>query len=46
VGAFTFTLAQILWHIVKAAIGVRVDPEAEQTVLDLSEHGMEAYPNT
>jgi Amt family ammonium transporter len=46
VGAFTFILSLILWHIVKAFIGVRVDPEAEQTGLDLSEHGMEAYPKS
>ncbi len=44
VGGFTFVLSLILWHIVKAAIGVRVDPGAELTGLDLSEHGMVAYP--
>lgn len=44
VGAFTFALSLILWKAVKAIIGVRVDPEAEHTGLDLAEHGMEAYP--
>jgi Amt family ammonium transporter len=44
VGAFTFTLSLILWKVVKAIIGMRVDPEDENTGLDLAEHGMEAYP--
>jgi Amt family ammonium transporter len=44
VGAFTFTLSLILWKVVKAIIGMRVDPEDEHTGLDLAEHGMEAYP--
>jgi Amt family ammonium transporter len=45
VGAFTFILSLILWYIVRAIIGMRVDPEAEITGLDVTEHGMEAYPN-
>jgi Amt family ammonium transporter len=43
VGVFTFTLSLILWKVVKAFIGVRVDPEDEHIGLDLAEHGMEAY---
>ncbi len=44
VGAFTFILSLILWYIVRAIIGMRVEPETETTGLDLVEHGMEAYP--
>jgi len=44
VGAFTFTLSLIIWNVVKAIIGMRVEPEVEHTGLDLAEHGMEAYP--
>ncbi|MFP6889299.1 MAG: ammonium transporter [Nitrospinota bacterium] len=44
VGAFTFILSLILWNVVKVLMGMRVDIEAEHTGLDLTEHGMEAYP--
>jgi len=44
VGAFTFALAFAAWSIIKAAIGMRVDREAELVGLDHSEMGMEAYP--
>ncbi len=44
VGAFTFILSLILWYIVRAIVGMRVDPEAETLGLDVTEHGMEAYP--
>ncbi|HBK78341.1 MAG TPA: ammonium transporter, partial [Nitrospinae bacterium] len=44
VGAFTFILSLILWNVVKALMGMRVDIESEHTGLDLTEHGMEAYP--
>jgi Amt family ammonium transporter len=43
VGAFTFILSLVLWYIVRAVVGMRVEPEAETTGLDLAEHGMEAY---
>ncbi|MBI3896255.1 MAG: ammonium transporter, partial [Acidobacteria bacterium] len=44
VGAFTLTLTLIAWFIIKAVMGLRVDPEDEIRGLDLSEMGMEAYP--
>lgn len=44
VGAFTFTLALVVWSIIKYTIGLRVGRDAEMRGLDLSEMGMEAYP--
>ncbi|MBI3129526.1 MAG: ammonium transporter [Candidatus Tectomicrobia bacterium] len=44
VGVFAFLLSLILWYIVRAVTGLRVEPEAELSGLDLAEHGMEAYP--
>ena len=43
-GAFTFVASLILWMILKAVVGIRVDEEAEINGLDMSELGMEAYP--
>ena len=43
VGAFVFIGSLVMWYIVRAVVGLRVDPEAELSGLDLSEHGMEAY---
>ena len=40
----TFVLSLIVWLILKAVIGIRVDEEAEINGLDMSELGMEAYP--
>ena len=45
VGIFTFTLALIVWTIIKATLGLRVEQETETIGLDISEMGMEAYPN-
>ena len=45
VGAFTLVLALIVWTIIKAIFGLRVDQEGETTGLDISEMGMEAYPS-
>lgn len=44
IGAFTFVASLILWLILKATVGIRVSEEAEITGLDMSELGMEAYP--
>ena len=44
VGAFTFALALVVWSIIKAILGLRVDEEDEVTGLDITEMGMEAYP--
>ncbi|WP_322890384.1 MULTISPECIES: ammonium transporter [unclassified Yoonia] len=43
-GVFTFVVSFIVWYIFKMTIGIRVSQESEMTGLDLSELGMEAYP--
>ena len=45
IGAFTFGLSLVVWMVLKAVIGIRVSEEAEITGLDMSELGMEAYPD-
>ena len=45
VGVFTFLISWILWVIIKATIGIRVSREEELRGLDISEHGMEGYPD-
>ncbi len=44
-GVFTFVASLILWLILKAVMGIRVSEEAEINGLDMSELGMEAYPD-
>ncbi len=44
-GVFTFVGALIVWVILKGIMGIRVSEEAEITGLDVSELGMEAYPD-
>jgi len=44
-GAFTFVASLILWLILKAVMGIRVSEEDEINGLDMSELGMEAYPD-
>ena len=44
VGIFTVIASGILWSILKATIGLKVDEEAEITGLDKTELGIEAYP--
>jgi len=44
VGAFVFVVSLIVWFTLQATTGIRVDREAEITGLDMSELGMEAYP--
>ena len=44
VGVFVFGVSFIVWSILKATMGIRVDEEAEVNGLDMSELGMEAYP--
>jgi Amt family ammonium transporter len=41
----TFVLSLIVWFILKAVMGIRVSEEAEMEGLDVSELGMEAYPD-
>jgi Amt family ammonium transporter len=44
IGAFVFVVSLIVWVILKATMGIRVSEEAEVNGLDVSELGMEAYP--
>ncbi len=45
VGVFVFTVSLVVWLVLKAVMGgIRVSEEAEITGLDMSELGMEAYP--
>ena len=42
--AFTFIVSLVIWFILKAVIGIRVSEEQEEAGVDVSEMGMEAYP--
>ena len=44
-GVFTFVISLVLWFVLKAIMGIRVDEEAENVGLDVAELGMEAYPD-
>ncbi len=44
IGIFMAGASAIVWLIIKAVMGLRVDDEAEVTGLDKVELGMEAYP--
>ncbi len=44
-GVFTFGASLIVWFALKAIMGIRVSEEAELAGLDVSELGMEAYPD-
>ncbi len=44
IGIFTFVVSLVLWFILKAIMGIRVGEEEEINGLDMSELGMEAYP--
>ncbi|WP_299367193.1 ammonium transporter [uncultured Tateyamaria sp.] len=43
-GVFTFVASLVIWFILKAVMGIRVSEEDEINGLDMSELGMEAYP--
>ncbi|MGF1580870.1 MAG: ammonium transporter [Gemmataceae bacterium] len=43
VGLFTFTGSMIVWAVLKATVGIRVEREIEVPGLDVTEMGMEAY---
>ncbi|WP_424971980.1 ammonium transporter [Dinoroseobacter sp. S76] len=43
-GVFTFVASLVVWFILKAVMGIRVSEEDEINGLDMSEMGMEAYP--
>jgi Amt family ammonium transporter len=44
VGAFVVVTSGVLWFVLKATLGIRVTEEDEINGLDMSELGMEAYP--
>ena len=44
IGIFVVITSAIVWYVLKALFGIRVDEEAEINGLDISELGMEAYP--
>ncbi len=44
-GVFTFVGALIVWIILKGIMGIRVSEESEINGLDVTELGMEAYPD-
>ena len=44
IGIFMFVASAIVWMILKGTMGIRVSEEAEIMGLDVSEMGMEAYP--
>jgi len=44
VGVFTLIASAVAWYAIKAIFGLRVEAEFEATGLDVSEMGMEAYP--
>jgi ammonia channel protein AmtB len=41
---WTFVVSFIVWLIIKAVMGIRVSEEEEYEGVDLSECGLEAYP--
>ena len=45
IGIFTFVVSLVVWFILKAVMGIRVGEEEEINGLDMSELGMEAYPD-
>jgi Amt family ammonium transporter len=44
IGGWTLTATAIVWFVLKLAGQARVIPEHEQEGLDVSEHGVETYP--
>ena len=44
VGVFVCVTSSVVWFILKATVGIRVDEESEINGLDMAELGMEAYP--
>ena len=44
-GVFTLICSFVIFMVIKLIMGVRVSEEDEVKGLDISEHGMEAYPD-
>ena len=45
IGVFTVIASSVVWYIIKMIMGIRVTPEQELEGVDVSEVGMEAYPD-
>lgn len=45
VGSFVFIVSWVVWVIINATMGIRVSREEELIGLDISEHGIEGYPD-
>ena len=45
IGAFTVIASSVVWYAIKLIIGIRVSEEQELEGVDVSEVGMEAYPD-
>jgi Amt family ammonium transporter len=45
VGSFVFIVSWVIWVIINATMGIRVSREEELIGLDISEHGIEGYPD-
>ena len=44
IAAFVMTASLIVWALLRATVGIRVSDEEEATGVDVSECGIEAYP--
>jgi Amt family ammonium transporter len=44
IGAFVIVASSIVWFVLKATVGIRLDEEAEALGADRTELGLEAYP--
>lgn len=44
IGAFVFVVSFVLWALMKFTVGIRCTPEQEMKGLDVTEIGLEAYP--
>ena len=45
IGAFVIVTSSVAWRILKVTVGIRVGEEEEYRGLDVSEIGLEAYPD-
>ena len=45
IGGFVFVTSLGVWALLRAVVGIRVDPDNERAGLDFAECGMEAYPD-
>ena len=44
IGIFTFVCSFVVWSILKYTIGIRASEEQEYNGVDMSEFGLNAYP--